>query len=48
MKSKWTISAMARMGRIIPAFGFGGVTNRKVRTTLMGDLEAERRQGRLV
>ncbi|KAF2264025.1 hypothetical protein CC78DRAFT_533477 [Lojkania enalia] len=35
----WGKSAFARMGRIIPAFGFGGVVNIKVRRTLMEKLE---------
>jgi hypothetical protein len=44
VRSKWMISAFARMGRIIPAFGFGGVTNRKTRTYLMGRIEQEKRK----
>lgn len=35
----WGISAMARICRIVPAFGVGGVVNMKVRKGLMGDLE---------
>ncbi|KAL8677696.1 MAG: hypothetical protein Q9186_005909 [Xanthomendoza sp. 1 TL-2023] len=35
----WAGSTAARMGRIVPAFGFGGVINAKVRRTLMGRLE---------
>jgi hypothetical protein len=35
----WAKSALARMGRIIPAFGVGGVVNTKVRRNLMGKLE---------
>lgn len=35
----WAKSAVARMGRIIPAFGVGGVVNTKVRRNLMGKLE---------
>ncbi|KAF2798134.1 hypothetical protein K505DRAFT_234009 [Melanomma pulvis-pyrius CBS 109.77] len=35
----WVKSAFARMGRIIPAFGVGGVVNTKVRRELMGRLE---------
>lgn len=35
----WGMSALARMGRIIPAFGVGGVVNMKVRRGLMGRLE---------
>lgn len=37
----WAGSTLARMGRIIPAFGFGGVINAKVRRRLMGKLEEE-------
>ncbi|KAL8809868.1 MAG: hypothetical protein Q9223_002888 [Gallowayella weberi] len=36
----WAGSTAARMGRIVPAFGFGGVINAKVRRNLMGRLEA--------
>lgn len=35
----WAKSAFARMGRIIPAFGVGGVVNTKVRRNLMERLE---------
>jgi hypothetical protein len=35
----WAKSAFARMGRIIPAFGVGGVVNTKVRRNLMEKLE---------
>ncbi|KAF2113385.1 hypothetical protein BDV96DRAFT_578939 [Lophiotrema nucula] len=35
----WGKSAFARMGRIVPAFGVGGVVNMKVRRGLMGRLE---------
>ncbi|KAF1960521.1 hypothetical protein CC80DRAFT_403286 [Byssothecium circinans] len=35
----WAKSAVARMGRIVPAFGVGGVVNTKVRGGLMGKLE---------
>lgn len=34
----WAISAAARVGRIVPAFGFGGVVNVKVRRNLMSRL----------
>ncbi|KAF2637498.1 hypothetical protein P280DRAFT_552171 [Massarina eburnea CBS 473.64] len=34
----WVKSAFARMGRIVPAFGIGGVVNTKVRGNLMGRL----------
>ena len=35
----WGVSALARMGRIVPAFGVGGVVNAKMRRDLMGRLE---------
>jgi hypothetical protein len=35
----WAKSAFARIGRIIPAFGVGGVVNTKSRAALMGRLE---------
>lgn len=35
----WGVSAVARMGRIVPAFGVGGVVNAKVRRDLMQRLE---------
>jgi len=35
----WGVSAMARMGRIVPAFGVGGVVNGNVRRDLIGRLE---------
>jgi hypothetical protein len=35
----WFKSSLARMGRIIPAFGVGGVVNTKVRRDLMARLE---------
>jgi hypothetical protein len=35
VKKNWTISACARVGRIVPAFGVGGVVNVKVRRNLM-------------
>jgi hypothetical protein len=31
----WSISTLARIGRIVPAFGFGGVVNVNVRRNLM-------------
>jgi len=31
IKRDWAVSAFARMGRIVPAFGFGGVVNTGVR-----------------
>jgi hypothetical protein len=39
VKKNWGVSAIARMCRIIPAFGFGGVVNSKVRKNLMDRLE---------
>ncbi|KAL9584680.1 MAG: hypothetical protein Q9212_001963 [Teloschistes hypoglaucus] len=35
----WVGSTAARMGRIVPAFGFGGVINSKVRRRLMATLD---------
>lgn len=35
----WGVSALARMGRIIPAFGVGGVVNARVRRGFMEGLE---------
>lgn len=35
----WAVSAAARMCRIVPAFGVGGVVNTKVRKNMMGKLE---------
>ena len=35
----WAKSALARIGRIVPAFGVGGVVNTKVRKRLMATLE---------
>lgn len=35
----WAKSAVARIGRIVPAFGVGGVVNTKVRKGMMGKLE---------
>jgi hypothetical protein len=35
----WGMSALARMGRIVPAFGVGGVVNMKVRAAFMRRLE---------
>jgi hypothetical protein len=36
----WGKSALARIGRIVPAFGVGGVVNTKVRKGMMGRLES--------
>lgn len=35
----WGVSALARMGRIIPAYGVGGVVNTNIRKSLMIKLE---------
>lgn len=35
----WAKSCLARIGRIVPAFGFGGVVNTHVRRTWMENLE---------
>lgn len=35
----WGVSAFARMGRIIPAYGVGGVVNTNIRKSLMMKLE---------
>ncbi|KAH8736528.1 hypothetical protein BGZ61DRAFT_341030 [Ilyonectria robusta] len=39
VRRNWTISSFARIGRIVPAFGIGGVVNTKVRRSLMQKLE---------
>jgi hypothetical protein len=39
VKKNWGISVMARVCRIVPAFGIGGVVNAKVRRNLMEKLE---------
>jgi hypothetical protein len=39
VKRDWLGASFARMGRIVPAFGVGGVVNAKLRKTLMGSLE---------
>ena len=39
IKKNWGVSAVARMCRIMPAFGIGGVVNGKLRRNLMGRLE---------
>lgn len=36
----WGVSALARMGRIVPAFGVGGVVNAKVRRGFMENMDA--------
>ena len=35
----WGVSALARMGRIVPAFGVGGVVNADLRRNLMMKME---------
>ena len=35
VRTNWVSATLARMCRIIPAYGFGGVVNMKVRTRLM-------------
>lgn len=39
VKKNWAVSAAARICRIVPAFGVGGVVNAKVRRTLIEKLE---------
>ncbi|KAJ6447249.1 hypothetical protein O9K51_02024 [Purpureocillium lavendulum] len=39
VRSNWLVSAAARVCRIVPAFGVGGVVNTKVRRNLMERLE---------
>lgn len=39
IKKNWSVSAAARMCRIMPAFGIGGVANGKIRGGLLGKLE---------
>jgi hypothetical protein len=39
VKKNWGVSVVARICRIVPAFGFGGVVNSKVRRRLMERLE---------
>jgi hypothetical protein len=39
VRKAWAISVVARWGRIIPAFGIGGVVNANVRRNLMSKLE---------
>lgn len=38
IKKNWNVSSWARVCRIVPAFGFGGTVNYKVRSSLMGKL----------
>lgn len=37
----WTVSAFARMGRIVPAFGVGGVVNGQMRRGMMQTIDGE-------
>jgi hypothetical protein len=39
VRKAWAISCFARLGRIVPAFGVGGVVNTSMRRKLMGKLE---------
>lgn len=39
VKKNWAISSAARICRIVPAFGVGGVVNQNLRKTLMNKLE---------
>ncbi|KAF8464025.1 hypothetical protein BDZ91DRAFT_730579 [Kalaharituber pfeilii] len=39
VRKEWLKSAAARMGRIVPAFGFGGVVNAGVRRELLGRVQ---------
>ncbi|QSS62813.1 hypothetical protein I7I51_02555 [Histoplasma capsulatum] len=43
VKRDWAPSVMARIGRIVPAYGFGGVINTKLRMTMMNSLEEKGR-----
>ncbi|ERF69228.1 hypothetical protein EPUS_01185 [Endocarpon pusillum Z07020] len=40
VRRDWAVSALARMGRIVPAFGVGGVVNAAARRGLMRKIEA--------
>lgn len=39
IRRDWFVSCIARIGRIVPAYGVGGVVNVRLRTALMGGLE---------
>lgn len=39
VKKNWGVSAVARICRIVPAFGVGGVVNAKVRKSLLEKLD---------
>ncbi|KAJ3507518.1 hypothetical protein NM208_g15950 [Fusarium decemcellulare] len=45
IRRNWFISSIARICRIVPAFGVGGVVNMKVRKNLMSKLEVEDHAG---
>ncbi|KAL9599048.1 MAG: hypothetical protein Q9219_004082 [cf. Caloplaca sp. 3 TL-2023] len=38
----WPVTSLARMGRVLPAFGVGGVVNNKMRGSMMSHLEDTR------
>ena len=40
VRSAWAVSTLARLCRIVPAFGVGGVVNAGVRRSLMEKIEA--------
>ncbi|MBE7180189.1 MAG: hypothetical protein INR71_03105 [Terriglobus roseus] len=39
VRAEWGKSTLARMGRIVPAFGVGGVVNASVRKSLMDSID---------
>ncbi|CAK7211763.1 hypothetical protein SCUCBS95973_001229 [Sporothrix curviconia] len=39
VRKNWFVSSVARIGRIVPAYGVGGVVNMKMRKALMTELE---------
>ncbi|KAI6247573.1 hypothetical protein HI914_03808 [Erysiphe necator] len=41
VKKNWAISTVARMARIIPAFGIGGIVNAGFRETLIANIDSE-------
>jgi hypothetical protein len=38
VRKTWAVSVVARIARIVPAYGFGGVVNTKIRRNLMEGL----------
>ena len=42
VRRDWFGASLARMARVVPAFGVGGVVNSKVRRTFMGRLDEKR------